>query len=306
MSRALLLIVFIIHSFDFSSSNFKKRNVLKNNNEKLKILTWNVQMLPRVGSIFSSSLRKLQNERTDWIVEHLIEQDCDIVLLQESFDYSFIEKINSTLINIYPYQMNPYKPSIFKLSNGLMILSKYPIEVKDKITFKGSAQSDIFASKGAVLTKVYFNEDSIFLLNTHLQADYGLDKYCSIRTNQLKDIQYRMIKKHFSSSYEEEKIILAGDLNIEENRDSDEYQNLISRLKLVDIVHHFFKKPSISFDNKNYWNKDYKSSYRLDYFLTNFLVRDLNIKIQTPKKLLNKQWVDLADHYGISAEFCLN
>lgn len=307
MRKLFILTLTLLLSFEFSSSNFNGE-LSKNHSQrgKLSILTWNVQMVPRMGSLFSSSLRKLQNERTEWIIEYLKTKNYDVVLLQECFDYSFIDKVNQRLFQQYPYQINPHQPYFFKLSNGLMVLSKYPLEIKDKIVFKNSAQSDIFTSKGALLTMMHIENDSFYILNTHLQADYDEEKYKTIRTEQLNDINKRLIKKHFSDSSATKKLILAGDLNIEENIDSEEYNNLVRKYNFIDLVFQFFKKPSISFDNNNYWNKEYKTSCRLDYFLTNFKVKNLNIDIQTPKKLRNNEWIDLADHYGISADFSLN
>ena len=48
----------------------------------LKILTWNIQMLPTAFDRFSESLQREQKLRAPWIIEYLNGQDYDIVVLQ--------------------------------------------------------------------------------------------------------------------------------------------------------------------------------------------------------------------------------
>ena len=53
----------------------------------LKVLTWNVQMLPTLFGSMVNELDKLQNERAAWIIAHLRQQDFDLVCLQEMMDF---------------------------------------------------------------------------------------------------------------------------------------------------------------------------------------------------------------------------
>lgn len=304
MQKWLALLLLLISSLSFQSSNPNPAPATPKPYEgKLKVLTWNVQMVPRIGSIFSSSLRKMQQERTEWIIEHIEKSDYDIILLQECFDNKFIDAAQERLDRKYPHSILPDRPHWYKLSNGLMILSKYRLEKIENIVFKKLSQSDIFTAKGAVLVKVSLDTQSLFIVNTHLQADYEEKKYQEIRKEQLASIQKELIEKHLDR--EESKLLVAGDLNIEEDLESLEYKSLAKEFRLKDWVYDFFKKPSTSFDQKNFWNRDYKQSCRLDYFLANFTSRLFKISIEKPKKLFENDEIDLADHYGISAEFSL-
>jgi endonuclease/exonuclease/phosphatase family metal-dependent hydrolase len=259
-------------------------------------------MLPRMGSMFSSSFRKMQSERTEWIIEHIENSDYDIILLQECFDNRFIDAAQDRLANKYPHSILPDRPHWYKLSNGLMILSKYRLEKKENIVFKKLSQADIFAAKGAVLAKVHIDTQSLYIINTHLQADYESNRYQDLRRKQLQHIKKELIEPHIDSNA---KLLVAGDLNIEENIESTEYRALASEFKWKDWVFDFFKKPSTSFDMDNFWNKSYSQSSRLDYFLANFTSKIFHIKIEKPRKKYGKEEIDLADHYGISAEFSL-
>jgi endonuclease/exonuclease/phosphatase family metal-dependent hydrolase len=304
MQKWFTLLLLLISSLSFQSSNPNPAPATPKPYEgKLKVLTWNVQMVPRIGSMFSSSLRKMQEERTEWIIEHIEKSDYDIILLQECFDNKFIDAAQERLERKYPHSILPDRPHWYKLSNGLMILSKYRLEKIENIVFKKLSQSDIFTAKGAVLVKVSLDTQSLFIVNTHLQADYDEKKYQEIRKEQLASIQKELIEKHLNG--EDSKLLVAGDLNIEENLESLEYKSLAKEFRLKDWVYDFFKKPSTSFDQKNFWNKEYKQSYRLDYFLANFTSKLFKISIEKPKKLFGNDEIDLADHYGISAEFSL-
>lgn len=301
MRKCFLVLLFLSICFVFQSSN-PRQSISPNYHGKLQILTWNVQMLPRMGSMFSSSFRKMQSERTEWIIEHIENSDYDIILLQECFDNRFIDAAQDRLANKYPHSILPDRPHWYKLSNGLMILSKYRLEKKENIVFKKLSQADIFAAKGAVLAKVYIDTQSLYIINTHLQADYESNRYQDLRRTQLQHIKKKLIEPHIDSNA---KLLVAGDLNIEENIESTEYRALASEFKWKDWVFDFFKKPSTSFDMDNFWNKSYSQSSRLDYFLANFTSKIFHIKIEKPRKKYGKEEIDLADHYGISAEFSL-
>lgn len=302
MQKYLLLCVLLVYSQKFQSINSK--SISRTSFEgSLKILTWNVQMVPRVGAIFSSSLRKMQEERTKWIIEHIEHSNHDIILLQECFDRGFIEELLNRLKNQYPFAILPIHSNWYKLSNGLLVLSKYKLDKVDHVFFNRLSNVDFFTAKGAVLAKVILDTQYIYIVNTHLQADYDKKKYCKIRQEQLQSIHSNLVKKYVDSV--KDKIIVAGDLNIEENIHGTEYSALLHQYKWKDWVYDFFRSPSLSFDKGNYWNKDCKQSCRLDYFLANFTSQVFKICIEKPKKRFGKDEIDLADHYGISADFSL-
>ena len=118
MQKWLALLLLLVSSLSFQSSNPNPAPATPKTYEgKLKVLTWNVQMVPRIGSIFSSSLRKMQEERTEWIIEHIEKSDYDIILLQECFDNKFIDAAQDRLERKYPHALLPDRPHFYKLSN---------------------------------------------------------------------------------------------------------------------------------------------------------------------------------------------
>src|SRR5690606_1243787 len=68
---------------------------------RLRLLTWNIQMLPTSVSSWSPSLQKLQRLRAPWIIEHLSTNDYDVVVLQEVIDPPITELLKSELKAAY-------------------------------------------------------------------------------------------------------------------------------------------------------------------------------------------------------------
>jgi hypothetical protein len=75
---ALLAVAFCIVAT--SRDSFGEEPAAKKSN--LKVLTWNIQMLPTFGFL-SQDLQKGQALRAPWIIEYLNQQDYDIIALEE-------------------------------------------------------------------------------------------------------------------------------------------------------------------------------------------------------------------------------
>ena len=74
---------------------------------KLKVLTWNIQMLPTFLAPFSKDLQKLQHVRAPWIVDYLNGQDYDVICFQEAFDQKALAILEKGLRQKYPYMVFP-------------------------------------------------------------------------------------------------------------------------------------------------------------------------------------------------------
>lgn len=302
MKRSLFFCLILSLSPIFPFAGEKAHRIVSYNFTQLKVLTWNIQMLPSLGAHFNKNLKKMQKERTAWIIDHLRDKDYDIIMLQECFDKDFIETLKSELAIQYPFQFLPIRPHWYKLSNGLMVLSKFALDYESHIVFNKSAQSDFFTAKGAVMLHAKICDQDYYFLNTHLQADYE-EKFAAIRNSQLQEIQEKLLNMDTNAG---RKILMAGDLNVEEDVANPEYQAMLKKVGLKDLVYSFFKRPTISFDQNNYWNRDFSNSTRLDYFIGNLIHQVSHIEIVRPKHLHNQVEIDLADHYGIAMSLDLS
>jgi endonuclease/exonuclease/phosphatase family metal-dependent hydrolase len=268
--------------------------------KNVKVLTWNVQMMPSKWSFLSKELQKKQQLRTQWILSYIKQNDFDIVFFQEAFDAYFLKVLSDSLAAQYPYRIAPHQGSGIKLSNGLWTLSKFPITNLAHITYEAKSYPDLFAAKGAQLLCAEVESQKIFFINTHLQADDAKAKHASIRQRQLLQIKAQLITPFIHAS---DALICTGDYNIAAA--SEEHRHLKDILGLHDIIADF-KMQLPTFSSKNYWNKGQEVAQRLDYFLSNLIALwplKESIQLHTPSVNYKGQTIDMADHYGLGMTF---
>lgn len=243
------------------------------NDGVFKIVSYNVKMLPKVCNALSEKNQISQQNRLNYLIEFLKNESFDVINLQEVFDPKAVAQIKEALMDQYPYCIKPSKKGI-GFSNGLMVLSKFPIENTKTIFFQKLKFFDFFASKGAISYHVQIEDQMIGIINTHLQSDYNPLTASNTRIHQLKDIHLLMSSSKSTSSF-----ILAGDFNFQ--KQSKEYQYL-SKLSIFDPIPSKVFKTFCGMKNNNDSN-----AIQLDYFFTNqtFIANfDTWIKILEGKK----------------------
>ena len=111
----------------------------------------------------------------------------------------------------YPYSFYLKRDGKIKhvFGSGLLIMSRYPFKVLDKVYFKKCGDFDCFAAKGSVVIETTLPSGKVVqFAPTHLQAKAP---YGKVRISQLNQIK-QMLKK-----YERPEVpqIVLGDLNID-------------------------------------------------------------------------------------------
>lgn len=205
---------------------------LPEENNHIKLLQYNCFWRPwllHLGTI------EYVRERSRLLSERL--EKYDIVCLNESFHFgsTVVREFMTTMNNKgFKYIVTNRRVPIiskFVVDSGVMILSKYPIIETDDVAYKEGCSFDQFAMKGCVYAKIQISQKQyINVFATHLQASYEIvtDKDFNIRSNQIKDIHYLMMK-HVSN--DTAPTFLLGDMNIF-NEPEKEYNNMIENLKL--------------------------------------------------------------------------
>ncbi len=281
-----LLTSSLLYSQDYSETSYSK----------LKVVSWNVQMLPNNFSFLSKFLRKKQNIRAPRIINHCISDNFDIIVFQELFDLKIRKKFMKELKNSYPYQVKPFKGNMAFVSNGILIVSRVPLKYIDHVIFKPGLTADKFAAKGCTLVEAEKDGSTIQIAGTHLQA--GRSGKAQIqREMQYSDIR-RLLEQNKTQTIP---VILLGDLNTKKSK-SEDYFKMLESISMEDPT--IKDKQLYTFDSNNYWN-DNASSSQLDYILiqrrkTNSKI--INTKILRPKFIYKGNEIDLADHYAISAD----
>ena len=265
--------------------------------DSLKLLTWNIQMLPDGAALFSKSLRKMQAKRLPWIVEYLEASDYEVVALQEVFDRQQKRRLLRRLKKSYPYQVSTHTRRGAITSNGLVVLSRLPMRYVGHCIYKKGISSDKMAAKGCTLVEIDKNGKHIHIANTHLQSG-GSEDCQTIRCAQYGDI-CTLLQTHSTKADLE---LLLGDLNTEKHL-KERYADMLRRLNMSDFDIQGDERP-YTIDHTNYWKESDEQS-QLDYILLRPNPRlpkahVTGLQVIRPRRLYKGKNIDLADHYGVS------
>ena len=279
-----LLLIFIFNcskmSMEIKPTSFINKN---NNDNQLKLLSWNIKMFPAPYGWFLN-----RNQRANNIISFLKEsEEYDVIFFQEAFSSNMRKKIFDGLKTIYPFQIEPEDEARFyRINSGLWVISQLPITLKDNVLFSKVRETDWLASKGAKLFIVNKGSNSFNIINTHLQSDYE-EKYDHIRKHQYLEIQKKLIFPYIKNS----PLILIGDLNIV---NPEKLNKMLLKLNLKNGPLMGNLKHSLVGKRKKL----------VDYVLINegsLKLKSIKRKIiDFPNKFKNKEY-KFSDHYPIEA-----
>jgi len=261
----------------------------------LKVLTWNIQMLPTFPPV--EPLNKGQAMRAPWIIEFLNAQDYDIVVLQEVIDKKMTQLLKDGLKPSYPYQVSvDSKRGVTGCVGGILFVSRIPLKYVDHIVYKNVSGVDAMAEKGCVLVEAEHEGVRFQIAGTHLQA--GDEK---ARIAEIPEIADGIVKKHRASGIP---LILLGDMNM----GADE-QTFDVLLKTTGMTAFSLDDPRpFTTDGENSWNRPGKQPRHIDHVLLDPQGTQTSIKRQTVQRAVQEhegKKIDLADHYGVVAEILL-
>lgn len=262
-------------------------------NDTMRLLTWNIFQLPAIVPLPGRNARL---EKTATVFN---ESRYDVLTLQEAFHTKNINKLKNEIKEKYPYQYGPFftTKKAFKTSSGVLICSRFPLEIIDSIIYTASKGIDKQSQKGAVLVKGNFNGHSFYLITTHMQSEAAE----TIRTAQLQEIRAKLIAKIPTTTIP---LIITGDINIE--RKNVAYQEMLQLMNVTDA-------PIVSEQKDSYdgitnlvcratWKK---AATNFDYILTYNIFRQImviNKQVIMFKKQWSKKHVDLSDHYALGCD----
>lgn len=208
----LVSIIFCAHEPLFSQN--REPQAVSN----LKILSWNIYMLPYI-SLFNGN-----GQRAKFIVEELKHSDYQLIVFQEAFSSKCRSILAKGLKENYPYQYGPANKNIvpMRTNSGLWVVSKFPLQHIDEIVFKESIGFDKVARKGAVLFEGVFQQQRFQLVATHLQADNPWQ----IRQKQCGEIRDKLLLPNNRADIPQ---IICGDFNTDMD-DSRDYSNMLVTL----------------------------------------------------------------------------
>ena len=124
-----------------------------------------------------------------------------------------------------------------------MILSKYPLEMINHVTFNVSKKIDRVVKKGCSLVKINVGETPILVGGTHLDS----------HSKESRNKQYEILKNNIIKPYLNDTVplFLIGDFNTAKN--SESYKVLDSLITLKNFK--LNDNRPYSFDEFNSWNE---------------------------------------------------
>lgn len=260
---------------------------------KLKILSWNIYMLP-------SFLGRGTTTRAEAIGAMLADSDYDVIVFQEAFDGPARRIISRLLQPAFSFQAGPanQKALSLKANSGVWIFSKYPIRSSASIVFKTRKGIDAFSRKGALLTEIEVRGQRIQVIGTHLQNAGG----DWLRHSQCVELYNRLLKPYGRVGVTQ---VICGDFNIDRYRNEESYRYMLQLLDVSDGTTTGTLLFSYDRQNNDLTTEPGVQQDLIDYVLlrntSERLVRaERQIRVfRHPWKRGNK---DLSDHFALEAE----
>jgi endonuclease/exonuclease/phosphatase family metal-dependent hydrolase len=261
---------------------------------ELKVLSWNIQMLPRL--VFP--VRRGPITRARLIPEKIINDSVDIIVFQECFDMRARRILKHRLKNDYPYKAGPANrmvPFIFT-NSGIVIYSKFPIVEKWQFPYKWKEKegADKFARKGCLMVEIELpNGQHIQVLGTHLQAG---------GPPQIKHNQYKQLRS-FIDKHRKENIpqLLCGDFNTRKNDDVN-YKTMMATIDADDgdiSGELCCTSDGLLNDMKTYNPDDRKVIDYIFYRSNGVPVESIKREVTQYQYRWHKKYKDLSDHNGV-------
>ncbi|MES2620468.1 MAG: endonuclease/exonuclease/phosphatase family protein, partial [Bacteroidota bacterium] len=166
-----LLCLFILLACNFSSNAGEESNS-RPASPNLRILSYNIKMLPR----FIKREHHAPVKRAKMIPAHMENENPDIIVFQEAFDNGANRILRKRLRHLYSYAIGPLnkKPG-FKINGGIVIYSKFPIKELGSIQYSRCEDFDCWSRKGVLLVEVNDGQRTYQVAGTHLNGGGSLD-----------------------------------------------------------------------------------------------------------------------------------
>lgn len=275
------------------SSKYKETEEQIGDHE-LRILSWNIQMLPRL--LLKISRGPIRRARL--ISQHIIDDNIDIIVFQEAFDQRARRILKRGLRDIYPYKIGPANRAGFRLktNSGIVIYSKIPVKKLGTIDFKDCENDDCLARKGALLVEAEWMGVTFQVLGTHLEA--GGPQW--IKRNQYSEIR-QLIDRYRRDSVPQ---FLCGDFNTNID-DTVLYPEMLATLDVEDGE--FFSELKFTDDpilnDMNYRpGKTEDDRDVIDYIFyrgNGFISASLKRYVRQYQERWCDQYQDLSDHNAV-------
>lgn len=274
----------------------KQTKEKRKENNNINILSYNVwALMPGIAS-------KIVSERLNQLKDKL--NGYDAIVFSELFDNSRREVFLNALKQEYPYQTKVVDKSGSIEDGGVIIVSRWPIEKEDQMTFTQCDAEDCLSAKGVIYAKINKGVNPYHIFGTHTQA-WSKEKNQLTRAKQFEQMREFIDNQYINGN---EPVIIAGDLNVDKIRYPQEYEQMLRTL-IAEEVPRSGGYP-YTFDGAvNAWTNDKEEN--LDYVLyslSHLAPVESFSRVVTPRSIQADVFTkyDLSDHFAIKGNLTFN
>lgn len=285
-------LVLALTSIFFAHIAQAQPDILPGDAKKIKILSWNIYMLP-------AFLGHGKSSRAEAIGRFLDSSDYDVIVFQEAFDGQARRILSRHLQPAFPFQAGPANHRVLSLksNSGVWIFSKHPIRRTASITFKTRIGLDALSRKGALLVELSVKGQLVQIVGTHLQ-NAGSDW---LRYSQCVELNQHLLEPFQRPGIPQ---IVCGDFNIDRYSNADRYHYM---LQVLDASDGPLSGPqTYSYDRlaNDLTSEPGDQRDLIDYILLrNALESEVTVerRIQIFRHPWQRRHQDLSDHFAVEA-----
>ncbi|MGR5499276.1 sphingomyelin phosphodiesterase [Vibrio sp. DNB22_10_4] len=198
----------------------KVDETIDNNDQHLKLMTYNIWALPAIASHIGDRYELLPNYVKGY----------DVLALQEVFA-SGRDAFLRELAKEYPYQTKMLdKEGINIYDGGVIIVSRYPIVNEAQYVFPDCSGTDCFADKGVNYAEIIKGGEAYHVFATHT-ASFDTDTARAFRQKQFQQIK---ALAHSLQIPAHETVVYSGDFNVNKLKFPEDYQQMITNLSAIE------------------------------------------------------------------------
>lgn len=224
--RKVFFISLLVFSI-FTNSTIAQKS--KSEDDYLRILSWNIYMLPGITNLSKEIDKSYKRARAGQIAEVMNNSQYNVIVFQEAFFGPARRILSKKLKAKYPYQYGPVNPSgaSFKTSSGVWVVSEVPLKELATTRYRTCDGADCFAKKGAGIWEGEWKGKPFQVVGTHLNAGGPV----WIREEQFKQIRDELLQPFQKLNVPQ---IICGDMNTRMTR-TEAYNFMIETLDVIDV-----------------------------------------------------------------------
>lgn len=254
-------------------------------------------MAYNVWALLPGLVSKSVSERLDLMAEHI--KGYDAIVLSELFDNGARSDLLQAIKADYPYQTAVVDRSGALEDGGVVIVSRWPIDIEKQITFDQCDSDDCSAAKGVMYAAINKQGQKYHLFGSHTQA-WAEPENQTTRARQFEQMKGFIDAQNITS---DEALLIAGDLNVDKAKYQQEYAAMLNQLNATEVQRN--GGYTYTADGRvNAWTDG--SPEILDYVLYSKGHKQpvsQAAKVVTPRSIDSSVFTkyDLSDHFGIQA-----